>query len=67
VASFLVLLPLFFLDLIRWEMLFVYLGVSAAGLILIRLSSPKRSEYYFGYILDGLILVLGGLEVLVAI
>lgn len=67
VASFLVLLPLFFLDLIRWEMLFVYLGVSAGGLTLIRLSSPKRSEYYFGYILDGLILVLGGLEVLVAI
>lgn len=65
VASFLVLLPLFFMDLIRWEMLFVYMGVSTAGLILIRLSSPKRSEYYFGYILDGLLLVLGGLEVLV--
>src|SRR6056297_2095659 len=63
VLSFMILTPLVYEQYFSVQLFLGYILVLALGAILIRRSSPSRSEYYFGYILDGLILVLGGLEV----
>ncbi len=67
VLSFVVLIPLFYQEYLNEQLFWAYILVLAAGIALIRRSSPSRSEYYFGYILDGLIIILGGLEVLICL
>jgi len=62
VASFLLLAPLFFTGFFPILLSPLQVIFMVSLLTLIRRSSPARSEYFFGYMLDGSMLVLGTLE-----
>jgi len=63
VLAFLLLLPLFNSQDLPLTMAPLYFLVFAGSVVGIYWSSPQRSEWYFGYLLDGLMLFMGGMEV----
>ncbi len=63
VVAFLLLLPLLYTQFLPLTMTPVYFLVFVGSVAGIYWSSPSRSEFYFGYLLDGLMLLLGGMEV----